>query len=253
MIFPSLSRPKRKRQAYELRAVLAETANIKRAPAPSRARLSPPSLWTQINRDLYRSAMKRIVDVVSGILLLIVFSPVIALAWLAVRLTSSGAGFFSQVRMGRDCSTFYIYKLRSMYVDQERFIDIFKIRESEALGKTFKSDRDPRVTPVGRFLRKTSIDELPQLWNVIRGDMSLVGPRPLSPQLLAPYSDLAVKRSLVRPGITGLWQVSARVLNTSVEYMSEYDLGYVEEHSLTNDLAIILKTPQVVLSMVGAQ
>ena len=197
--------------------------------------------------------MKRIFDAAAATALLVLFSPIIAMAWVAVRLTSRGPGFFKQVRMGRNCTTFAIYKMRSMYVDQERFIDLHQLRRDEAAGKTFKSDRDPRVTPVGRFLRKTSIDELPQLWNVIRGDMSLVGPRPLSPHLLAPFSELATKRSRVRPGITGLWQISARELNTSVEYMSAYDLSYVDHYSLVKDLSIIMRTPQVVLSMVGAQ
>lgn len=150
------------------------------------------------------------------------------------------------------CTTFRVYKLRSMYVDQGQLIDLGKIRAGEAVGITFKSECDPRVTPVGRLLRKTSIDELPQLWNVIRGEMSLVGPRPLAPLLFTEYPELAVRRSEVRPGITGFWQVSARAQNTSIESMAEYDLDYVEGCSLIHDVGILLKTPFVVISMVGA-
>jgi lipopolysaccharide/colanic/teichoic acid biosynthesis glycosyltransferase len=197
--------------------------------------------------------MKRVIDVSAAAVLLMLALPVVALAWLSVRLTSRGPGFFSQVRLGRNCTTFQIYKLRSMYVDQERYVDVAKIHEGEAEGRTFKSDRDPRVTPIGRILRKTSIDELPQLWNVIRGDMSLVGPRPLAPLLFTEYPELAVRRSEVRPGITGFWQVSARAQNTSVEYMAEYDMDYIEAYSLVRDLKVVLKTPLVVVSMIGAQ
>lgn len=211
------------------------------------------SLWTLVNRDIYRAWVKRAIDIVAGGTLLVLFSPVIIAAWVAVRLTSKGPGFFRQGRVGKDRSTIYIYKLRSMYVDQDTRVDMTKVREFESQGKVYKSDNDPRVTGVGRFLRKTSIDELPQLWNVVRGDMSLVGPRPLVPHMLAAYPELAAERSRVRPGITGLWQVSARTDNTSVDGMVKYDLGYVERHSFMHDLWILVKTPFVVAFTTGAQ
>ena len=140
-----------------------------------------------------------------------------------------------------------------MYIDQETRIDMDKIKRGEAMGLLYKPDNDPRVTPVGQFIRKTSIDELPQLWNVIRGDMSLVGPRPLVPHMLKPYPELMKYRSQVFPGLTGQWQVSAREDNNSVLGMVKYDDDYVNNYCMLMDFSILWKTPLVVINTNGAK
>jgi lipopolysaccharide/colanic/teichoic acid biosynthesis glycosyltransferase len=213
-----------------------------------------PPRWTQLrlSRRMYIYCLKRGVDLIGGSCLLILAFPLITLGWLAVRLTSRGAGFFSQQRVGLDGNTINMLKLRSMYIDQDERVDMGKIREDEARGILFKMENDPRITPVGRFIRKTSIDELPQLWNVVKGEMSLVGPRPLVPHMLEPFPEVKEARCRVRPGITGLWQVSARHLNRSAIGMVEYDLDYVDRCSFFVDLWILLKTIPVTAMARGA-
>ncbi len=222
----------------------------------------PPGLQTSkkltvdlamLSRDLYRTWGKRALDFVIGFILMVIFAPIIGLACLAIRLTSPGSAMFAQKRCGLYGEPFVMYKLRSMYIDHESRVDMTKINEEKTQGLVHKADDDSRVTPVGWFLRKTSIDELPQVWNVVRGEMSLVGPRPLVPYMLEPFPEILKLRSQVRPGITGLWQVSDRENNTSVHGMLKYDSQYVERHSLMMDLLILLKTPNAVLNMRGAQ
>ncbi len=157
-----------------------------------------------------------------------------------VKLTSSGPAFFAQERVGRDAETFKVYKLRTMVADAEaQLIDLRQ--QNEADGPLFKMSNDPRVTPFGRFLRKFSLDELPQLWNVVRGDMSLVGPRPALPREVAEWGDEVFDRLRVRPGITGMWQVSGRSDSTFEEYL-RLDLYYVDNWSILVDVAILLRT-----------
>jgi lipopolysaccharide/colanic/teichoic acid biosynthesis glycosyltransferase len=175
-----------------------------------------------------------------------------ALVYLAIRLTVKEPGIFAQERIGYCGKRFTLYKLRTMYIDQNKRIDMEKIKEGESEGILFKMHNDPRVTPLGKILRKTSIDELPQLWNVVRGDMSLVGPRPLVPYMLAPYPHIEEKRCEVRPGISGKWQVSARNDNNSVLGMVNHDFDYVENYSLMMDIGILLKTFFVVVKGNGA-
>jgi lipopolysaccharide/colanic/teichoic acid biosynthesis glycosyltransferase len=208
---------------------------------------------TLVNQRLYRAGSKRALDLVGGCVLLVLVFPVLCITWLAVRLTSRGPAIFAQERIGLHGKRFVFYKFRSMYVDQKSRIDMKKIKEGEAMGLLYKPDNDSRVTPVGRFIRKTSIDELPQLWNVMRGDMSLVGPRPLVSHMVEPYPEIMKHRSVVRPGLTGLWQVSAREDNTSVLGMVKYDADYVNNYSMLADLLILLKTPLVVIHMHGAK
>ncbi len=218
---------------------------------------SEPSIWmtplNYINNDLYHRGLKRFLDIVGGSILLILLFPIIGSAWLAVRLTSSGAALFPQERVGKNGKPIIVYKLRSMYIDHKTKFDMSEIEEKEAKGHVHKDDNDPRVTPIGRFIRKFSIDEMPQLWNVVRGDMSLVGPRPLVPHMLALFPDIKEERSCVRPGITGLWQVLARDDNTSVHGMINYDRDYVAKFTLAMDLWILFKTPLVTLRGNGAQ
>jgi exopolysaccharide production protein ExoY len=200
----------------------------------------------------YQTRLKRAFDLVFGAILLVCFAPLMALAWLAVRLTSPGPGFFAQPRVGLGGQLITVYKLRSMHINQEQLVDMGKVRAEEAQGILHKSEDDPRVTAVGKIMRKLSIDELPQLWNVVRGDMSLVGPRPLVAYMLEPHPDIKRVRCRVRPGITGEWQVEAREENTSIAGMVKYDLHYVRNYSLAMDLRILLKTIIVVLGARGA-
>ena len=139
-----------------------------------------------------------------------------------------------------------------MVVDHSKVVDLVRVEALERQGVLTKSENDPRVTRIGKLLRRTSIDELPQLWNVLRGDMGLVGPRPLLPFMLAPYPELRRARSAVRPGLTGLWQVSKREDNTSALSMSDEDLEYVATRSVAGDFAIIMRTVPAILRGSGA-
>jgi len=198
----------------------------------------------------FNRAFKRAVDVVVGTLLLIVSSPVMAIAALAIRLESPGAPIFSQPRAGLNGKPFKVYKLRSMYKDADK--DKHKLADlNEAEGPMFKIKDDPRQTRVGRVLRKLSIDELPQFWNVLKGDMSVVGPRPALMNEVAEYDDWHSERLRVKPGITGLWQISGRSELTFDE-MVLLDVYYIENWSPTLDFKIMLRTVPHVLSGRGA-
>jgi len=196
-----------------------------------------------------RRFLKGTIDRSFAIIGLVVLSPVILLAALAVKLTSPGPAFFRQSRVGRDGQAFRCFKLRTMYVDaEERLADL--IAHNEGDGLLFKIKDDPRITKVGRFLRRSSIDELPQLLNVIKGDMSLVGPRPLAVKDEAFQGDTR-RRLLVRPGITGLWQVSGRE-DQSWEDAVRLDLYYVENWSIPLDFIILARTVLHVLKGSGS-
>jgi lipopolysaccharide/colanic/teichoic acid biosynthesis glycosyltransferase len=164
-----------------------------------------------------------------------------------VRLTSPGPAFFRQTRVGRDGREFQIWKLRTMFVGA----DTAPVDGNDADGILFKLRRDPRVTPLGHFLRRWSLDELPQLWNVVRGSMSLVGPRPPLPREVAQYGDDVRRRLLVTPGLTGLWQVSGRS-DLAWDEAVRLDLQYVENWSLSLDLVVLLRTMTAVLRRRGA-
>jgi lipopolysaccharide/colanic/teichoic acid biosynthesis glycosyltransferase len=144
------------------------------------------------------------------------------------------------------------WKFRTMHVAQDDIVDPTTVRELQGQGILLKFRNDPRVTPLGAFLRQTSIDELPQLFNVVMGDMSLVGPRPLMLHMLDPYPDLCAERGQMRPGITGIWQISAREQNENALQMAPYDLAYVRGFNLWTDVKIMLRTPAVVLFHRGA-
>ena len=200
-------------------------------------------------RPLARIA-KRGVDIVVGGMLLLLATPVIAIAALAVRLDSEGPAFFSQPRVGLRGRRFRMLKLRTMHKDAEKLQSALA-GSNEAGEVLFKVPDDPRVTTVGRFLRRASLDELPQLANVVLGHMSLVGPRPPLPSEVERYDDIVGRRLLVRPGMTGLWQVAGRN-DLSFEDYVRYDLLYVQNWSLTLDLYILAKTIPAVLSRRGA-
>jgi len=197
-------------------------------------------------RRIVKGGMDRLLALIAVILL----SPVFLLTALAVKLTSRGPVLFRQVRIGRHGNPFVIHKFRSMYIDAEdRLADIEHLNESN--GTLFKMRNDPRVTPVGRFLRRYSFDELPQFADVLLGRMSLVGPRPPLPCEVERYASLVRRRLVVKPGITGLWQVSGRS-DLSWDESVRLDLLYVETWSLALDIAIMLKTVLAVLRRHGA-
>jgi exopolysaccharide biosynthesis polyprenyl glycosylphosphotransferase len=201
-------------------------------------------------RDGWRAMAKRGFDVVlSGVGLLLAF-PVLVAAGIAIKLSSPGPVLFRQERVGRDGATFLVLKLRTMVTDAEaRLAEIAHLNEAD--GPLFKVRDDPRVTRVGRFLRTTSIDELPQLINVLRGEMSLVGPRPALPREVQQWSPDVHGRLRVQPGITGMWQVSGRS-DSSFDDYQRLDLYYVDNWSLSTDLSILLRTVPAVLSSRGA-
>jgi len=194
----------------------------------------------------WQIAAKRAMDVLISALGLIVLSPLLGLTALAIRLDSPGPVVFRQTRVGRGGRHFTCFKFRSMFVDAEA--RLARLRgQNEASGPVFKMRQDPRVTGVGRFIRRTSIDELPQLWNVLLGEMSLVGPRPAIPSEVAEYEPWHVRRLEVWPGMTGLWQVSGRS-NVTFDEMVLLDVYYIENWSALLDVRILLKTiPTVVL------
>jgi lipopolysaccharide/colanic/teichoic acid biosynthesis glycosyltransferase len=179
-------------------------------------------------------ALKRIFDILGATVLIVLFSPLLLLGALAVRLTSPGPVLFKQKRLGMGGRLFEIFKFRSMVVN------------AGEIQKPPGAKKDPRFTSVGPLLRKTKIDELPQLFNVLAGDMSLVGPRPLFPNYYAWYSDRDKRRLEMRPGVTGLQQVEG-VNNIDWAQRIDLDLDYIDHWSLGRDLLILLKTPFVVL------
>lgn len=184
---------------------------------------------------------KRTIDILGSLLGLIFLSPLFGVIAILIKLEDpNGPVFFKQVRVGKDEKEFNMFKFRSMVSNAEDLLPNL-IHKNEIKGAMFKMKDDPRITRVGRFIRKTSIDELPQLWNVLKGEMSLVGPRPPLPREVADYSDYDKQRLLVTPGCTGLWQVSGRN-RLNFEQMVELDLTYIKHRSLSMEMKIILKT-----------
>lgn len=198
----------------------------------------------------WRGRAKRVFDVVVSSTVLLLILPVFVLLAALVRTTSPGPVFFRQERMGRYKKPFYMLKFRSMVVDAEELLDQLS-EQNEGDGPLFKMKEDPRVTRLGRFMRKTSLDELPQLINVLKNDMSLVGPRPALKDEMAHWDSDLFERLDVKPGITGMWQVSGRS-GTSFEEYSRLDLYYVNNWSLGGDLSILFKTIPAVLKSDGA-
>lgn len=183
---------------------------------------------------------KRTIDIIGAGLGLILLSPIIAIVACAVKVTSRGPIFFSQKRVGKNGELFEMYKFRSMVVNAEELKEKLE-EQNEMSGPMFKIKDDPRVTKVGKFIRKTSIDELPQLWNVLKGDMSLVGPRPSLPKEVEQFDNWMFKRLSVRPGLTCYWQVSGRS-NIDFEDWMKLDCRYVDERNLWIDIKLIFKT-----------
>jgi lipopolysaccharide/colanic/teichoic acid biosynthesis glycosyltransferase len=202
---------------------------------------------------IHPCATKRVVDVIGSLILLGVFAPVMLVVFLALRLSSRAPVIFVQERCGLGGRRFRFYKFRTMVEDAEDQRASL-VHLNEMRGPVFKISRDPRITRLGAILRKSSLDELPQLWNVLRGEMSLVGPRPALPEEVARYDVRQAQRLIVIPGITGLWQVSGRSSIADFETWLDLDLAYAQQRwSLWLDLRILAKTIVVVISSRGAQ
>lgn len=202
-------------------------------------------------RSGWRGIAKRGFDLLGAAALLVLASPVLLIAVICVAVTSPGPVIFRQTRVGRHGNPFRVLKLRTMTADAEARLAELRDR-NEADGPLFKIRDDPRITPVGRWLRASSIDELPQLVNVLRGEMSLVGPRPALPTEVASWSPDLHNRLLVRPGLTGMWQVNGRS-SASFEDYTRLDLYYVDNWSLWTDLAIVARTVPAVILRRGAR
>lgn len=184
---------------------------------------------------------KRLIDITGSIVGLIGLSPIMVWAAYKIKQEENGSPiFFIQERVGKNGRTFKMYKFRSMCMDAEQKL-VELIDQNEVEGAMFKIKEDPRVTKIGKKLRKTSIDELPQLWNVLKGEMSLIGPRPALPREVEKYDNYDMQRLLVKPGCSGLWQVSGRN-ELSFKEMVELDAIYIENQSIFSDIKIILKT-----------
>ncbi len=193
---------------------------------------------------------KRAADVVASAVLLVLASPLLLVTALAIKLEDDGPVIFKQRRVGLKGEEFYCLKFRSMCIDAEAKVAALQA-QNEGAGVLFKMADDPRITRTGKFIRRFSIDELPQLWNTLRGDMSLVGPRPALPSEVARYDQDTKRRLDVRPGLTGLWQVSGRS-NLSWDDTVHLDLYYVDNWSAVRDLMILAKTAKAVLGSSGA-
>ena len=200
--------------------------------------------------DTSQATLKRSIDIIGSLLGLAVLSPLLLATAIWIRLDSQGPSFFRQVRIGRDGRPFRVWKFRTMVADAEEKLAELE-HMSEGPGPLFKLKEDPRVTRSGRFLRRFSLDELPQLFNVVVGEMSLVGPRPALPIEVEQYDDWVRNRLKVKPGMTGLWQVSGRT-ETSFDDYVRYDLFYIQNWSLSLDVWILWRTFRAVLSGEGA-
>jgi len=234
-------RPRIVPDLFQMSLSMVDMQNVAGIPmlTPSDTQLSP---WARL--------FKRGIDVLGSALGLLILSPLLAIVAVAIRLDSPGPVIFSQPRVGRDGRLFKVYKFRTMVKDADQIKD--QVRHlNEAQGPMFKIRDDPRITRMGRFLRRTSLDELPQFWNSLRGDMSLVGPRPALPDEVADYADWHRKRLATAPGITGLWQVSGRS-DLPFDEMVLLDIYYIENWSPLLDLSILLRTLPSVLGRSGA-
>ena len=206
---------------------------------------------TVLNRCRNYWRLRRFQDIVLSCLALAILWPFLLLVALIIVIDSPGASpIFAQTRVGRDGKEFTFYKFRSMIPNAESHLEEL-LPENEMCGPVFKIRDDPRMTRFGRFIRKCSIDELPQLYNVLRGDMSIVGPRPALPREVAQYDDYAMQRLIVSPGLTCYWQIQPNRNQLSFDEWLELDLKYIRERSFLTDWKIILSTFSAVLGMTG--
>ncbi len=204
-----------------------------------------------VKKKLAYSFLKRLSDIICSLIGILIFLVPGAILALIIYIDSPGASpIYIQKRVGKNGRVFNFYKFRSMVPNADSMLDGL-LEQNEMEGPVFKIKQDPRITRIGRFIRKTSIDELPQLFNVLKSDMSLVGPRPPLPREVEQYSDYQMQRLSVTPGITGYWQIQPKRNSLSFDEWLEWDLKYISERSVKTDLKILLKTFGAVLGMEG--
>lgn len=193
-----------------------------------------------LDKGIIYYIIKRIIDIIGSVIGIVILSPVMLVVIIAIKMDSKGSIIFSQKRVGQNGRTFNMYKFRSMVENAEKLLAELKDK-NEVSGPMFKMSDDPRITKIGRFIRKTSLDELPQLFNVLRGEMSLVGPRPNLPSEVKKFNELQKKKFLVKPGLTCYWQVMGRS-SIGFEEWIRLDLKYIKERSTFLDLKLIFRT-----------
>lgn len=203
--------------------------------------------YVTIKQDRLYLTMKRALDIVGSIIALVLLAPIILICALLIFLDDPhGSPFFRQTRVGIDGKEFKLWKLRSMVCNAEDLLESLR-SQNEMDGPAFKIEDDPRITRIGHFIRKTSVDELPQFWNVLKGDMSMVGPRPPLPSEVAEYTNYQMQRLSVKPGLTCIWQTQPKRNDMSFDEWVELDLEYIENRSLLMDLKLIFKTAKTMV------
>lgn len=212
----------------------------------------PTITYHTITLNGYEQMLKRIMDVFVSVIAIVISSPFMIAAAIAIKLDSPGPIIFKQVRVGQNGRHFHIYKFRSMYIDAEERKKELLAQNEMSGGVMFKMKNDPRITRVGKFIRKTSVDELPQLFNVLQGTMSLVGTRPPTLDEVEKYERSQWRRISIKPGITGMWQVYGRSDVTKFEDVVELDLRYIDNWSLWLDLKLLFRTVGVLFARKGA-
>ena len=203
------------------------------------------------NENKVYLVLKRGFDIVSSGIALIIFSPIFLLLILLIRLDSKGAALFGHKRVGKDGKEISVYKFRTMVINAQEVLEKFTPEQKAEFEKNFKLENDPRITRIGSFLRKTSLDELPQLVNILKGDMSVVGPRPIVTAEIKKYGKFADKLFSVTPGLTGHWQANGRS-DTTYEERVDMDMFYIDNRSFVMDIKIIFQTVISVIKKEGA-
>jgi lipopolysaccharide/colanic/teichoic acid biosynthesis glycosyltransferase len=221
---------------------VADSSNIAPFPTESKRDVPPVAVPARHSISTAYLTFKRLIDVSVGLILLIPAVPIILIAAAAIRLETPGSPFFAQTRVGQNGRPFKIFKLRGMYIDaRSRFPSFYDYTGKQNLDFCFHHEVDPRITRAGRFIRKTSIDELPNLWNVVLGEMSLVGPRPEIPEVMALYGGYRDEYLSVKPGVTCVSKCTGRDRLTKRETI-EIDLSYIRHRSLGLDMSILWRT-----------
>lgn len=237
-------------ETSDFRTLILRYSHIRRTQRISRFRfLAKRLLWDLLVTGTY--GLKRFIDIVASAILMLLLSPLLVMMIIAIRMDSPGPVFFKQTRVGRWGTLFPMWKFRSMYIDAEARKAALLTANEMSGGVIFKMKDDPRITKIGRFIRKASIDELPQLWNVFRGEMSLVGPRPPLPSEVNQYSLDDRRRLETVPGITCIWQVSGRS-DIPFDQQVLLDVEYIESQSILLDLKLLFLTIPAVLLGRGA-
>lgn len=202
------------------------------------------------NKRIYL-VVKRLIDIIGSLLGIVILSPIYIIIAILVKITSPGAIVFGHIRKGKNGKDIKVYKFRTMYSNASEIFEQFTPEQKEEYYKNFKLDDDPRITKFGAFLRKTSLDELPQLFNILKGDMTIIGPRPIVEKEVAKYGDKAEKLFSVVPGLAGYWQANGRS-DTTYEERVEMDMYYIDNMSFWLDVKIVFQTAISVLKGEGA-